>query len=586
MLTAYENATHLVVTGKSTEIDELVDDFKFRPDGYFYSPLYERFTVSKGKEGWDGYVRPLKRLSDTAGQILRGRKQELFALAEMHGYKINRNKLLECPFSDLRLEDVPPDVIQAEFTLDEHQRLCIQRWLATGIGINKVTVSGGKTAMYAGAAAMIKQRFPDARFLYLTPSERLVKQVVKEMRRFLPDMEIGQFGGGKREFAAKDMVVATVAMLSKHFHGLKGKKWFQTFIGLFYDEVHHASSKTSQKIVLEVPAFFRLGASDSIKEDDEGRHGTLVGLFGPILNEVHAAPLMERGRLAKPHIYIVNVPEWRDKLRNVNFRPAGQSRAHALIDGKWHKGTYLGPVYEVDAKGDIQMRKVKTADKDEEGNWITVEEPITVQGLHRIKLDGENEELEIESRWCLLDRMYDRCIIQFKPRNDLIVEWAKAYSDMGFPTLVVCTRTLHIYILEALLKEKIKPELVDILFGYDTPATRDDRFEWFRRTPGSVLVTPLVKEGVSINEIQAGVIADYVSDWEVGNQIVGRFLRKKLGPENRAHITWFRDLQHPLTRRACNSVFFQLEKPHFGYSFYDPAPTPEQWRQMRKDGLV
>lgn len=580
MVTLYESATHLVVTGQADEINQLVEDFQFRPDGYFYSPLYERYRVTKGKEGWDGYLRPLQKMTGTGARILRGRKQELIGLCGAHGFKVDTKKLLVSPFSDLRLDDVPADIIRAEFHLDDHQRLCIQRWLISGIGVNKVTVAGGKTATYAGAAAMIKSRFPDARFLYVTPAERLVKQVTKEMRKFLPGWDIGQFGGGVRQHHAKDMVVCTVAMLNHHYNALKGKKWFETFLALLYDEVHHCGSKTSQKIVLAIPAFFRLGASDSVKEDNSTRHNAILGLFGSILNEVHAAPLMERGRLAKPHIYIVDRPEWNNRLREVSYTPSGQSKAFVLMDGKWEKATYVGPVCEEDEKGNIKTRPVKTAEQGDDGEWITVDEPIILQGLHRIQFEGEEEEHEVESRWCLLDRMYDRCIIQYKPRNDLIVQWAKAYSDMGLPTLVVCTRTLHIYILEALLKAQIKPALVDILFGQDTPATRDNRFEWFRSTPGAVLVTPLVKEGVSINEIQAGVIADYVSDWEVANQIIGRFLRKKIGPDNRAHITWFRDRQHPVLRRGCNSVFQQLEKIK-GYTFYDPAPTPEEWRQAR-----
>jgi len=580
VVTLYENATHLVVTGQPEEIDQLVEDFQFRPAGYFYSPLYERYRVSRGKEGWDGYIRPFQKMTPSGGRVLRGRKVELLGLCRAHGYKVNTAKLLASPFSDLRLEDVHPDLIHAPFLLDDHQRLCIHRWLVSGIGVNKVTVAGGKTAIYAGAAALIKSRFPDARFLYVTPAERLVRQVTKEMKKFLPGWDIGQFGGGKQDYDAKDMVVCTVAMLNHHYHMLKGQKWFQTFLGLLYDEVHHCGSKTSQKIVLAVPAFFRLGASDSVKEDNSARHNAILGLFGSILNEVHAAPLMERGRLAKPHIYIVDEPSWNNKFRDIGYNPARQSRAFVLMDGAWHKATYLGPVHEEDEKGEVKTRSVKTADRAEDGQWITAEEPIIIQGLHRVQFEGEEEEHEVESRWCLLDRVYDRSIIQFKARNDLIVKWAKTYSDAGMPTLIVCTRTLHIYILEALLKAAIKPELVDILFGQDTPATRDNRFEWFRNTSGAVLVTPLVKEGVSINEIQAGVIADYVSDWEVANQIVGRFLRKKVGPDNRAHITWFRDRQHPVLRRGCNSVFRELEKIQ-GYTFYDPAPTPEAWAQTR-----
>src|SRR4051812_34158997 len=119
MITLYESATHLVVTGQQDEIDQLVADFQFRPEGYFYSPLYERFRVTHGKEGWDGYARPLQKLSSTAGRILRGRKQELLAVCGARGYKLDTRKLLVSPFSDLKLDDVTPDLIAGDFELDD-----------------------------------------------------------------------------------------------------------------------------------------------------------------------------------------------------------------------------------------------------------------------------------------------------------------------------------------------------------------------------------------------------------------------------------------------------------------------------------
>ena len=120
--------------------------------------------------------------------------------------------------------------------------------------------------------------------------------------------------------------------------------------------------------------------------------------------------------------------------------------------------------------------------------------------------------------------------------------------------------------------------------GKDTSVARDACFEWFKRTPGAVLITPLVKEGVSINEIKAGVIADYVADFEVANQLVGLFIRqKKKGTDNSAEIVWFRDRQHPSLRRGCNSVFRALEQIE-GYTFYDPAPEPESLMPAAQQG--
>ena len=571
MITLYENATHIIVTGKPSELDVLVADFQFRPEGYYYALSYQRYKISKGAEGWDGYIRPMQRINSTSAKILRGHKEDVIRFAEFEGFNVSLKHLLEYPFAELEIDDVRPDLIAGRYELDMNQRQCILDWLRAGIGFNKVTVGGGKTATFAGAAALIKERFPEARFLYITPSERLVRQATKDMRGFLPQFDIGQCGGGRKEFKAADMVICTVAMLVKHFVTLSAKGWFDTFYGILYDEVHHAPSKTSQQILMAVPAYFRLGASDTGKENDKGRSTTIRGLFGPLLNEVHAAPLIDVGRLARPHIYVVDEPSWRDRRSAVPYRPAIGSAAHMLLDGEWVPAVYKGQVFERDKDGKCKTKTVKTAEKDEHGEWIRIQEPIVVPGLHRLEIAGHIHE--VESRWCLLDRMYDRSIIQFRPRTNLIIEWTRFFSAKGWPVVVVATRTTHVYILEAVLTEAVGKDKVRILVGEDSPGVRDETFDWFKNTPGAVLISPLVKEGISINELRCVVVADPVSDYEIARQIIGRAMRPKVGKDNRAHVVMFWDRQHPVLSRGCGRVFHHLELVE-GYQFYHPCTSP------------
>lgn len=578
-----------MVTGEAGELREISEALRFRPNGYFFNDSYTRYRLTGGKEGWDGYSYPFK-VSGTAGKCLRGHRDEIIILAESLGFKLNKSKLLGRPFADLQLVDVPPNLITATFELDELQRRTIQQWLVHGIGIAHVTVGGGKTASFAGAAQMIKGKFPDARIVYITQSERLVRQAYKDLCGFLPDFRITQFGGGVRDETGKDMVVCTTAMLTRHFGRLYRAKWFSTFIAIFYDEIQHAPSASSMQVLESIPAYFRFGATDSLKEADEAKHCTMIGLFGAIRNVVETHQYLgerkngDKARLAAPHIYLIDIKEWRDKFRDIGPQAAPNTPAFALLDGVWRKGTYLSPVYEKDAKGKLLIKKRRTLDEDKQ--WITVEEPITVPGLHYLEfkaaeLDPEDTNLEsppvqmeVESRWCLLNRTYDRAITRFKERNQMIVSWTKHFSDQQFPTLVVCTRTLHIYVLESLIKRVVNPDLVRILFSRDSSGQRDETFEWFKTTPGAVLITPLIKEGVSINEIRAGVIADYVADYDVAKQIIGRFLRPKKTGVNRAEIAWFVDNQVETYRRGCNSLFRKLEAVR-GFTFYWPCSTPE-----------
>ena len=740
MITIYERATDLLVTGEPDEISELVRLFRFRPDGHFFALSFQRWQVSEGEEGWDGYIYPLFKINSTSAKCGRGRRDDVIKHAELLNYQLDLSHLLPVPFGELEVDDVPPDCIAGDFQLDNNQRQCICDWLRSGIGLNKVTVGGGKTAQFAGAAAMIKSRYPDARFLYITPSERLVRQATKDMKGFLPDFEIGQCGGGHRDFDAKDMVVCTVAMLNKHFISLKNKGWFDTFISILYDECvtgdarvtrsdgtfeciqsiaesgqcvgvksyneatgaiedklargmqkgtreivvvslhndvnirctpehlvftmrgwvsagsltcgdyilyaderartvdirkpvrgcldghrrplpqggvrednapvkqfikvrsvgpagrekvydltvddnhnyfangclvhncHHAGSPSSIKLLNAIPAYFRLGASDTSKEKDPSRFNSIRGLFGPMLNDIKSAPLIESGRLAKPHIYIVDVPEWKGRFSSLPHRPVYNSPAYALIEGDWVQAKYAGPVYALDEEGKVKTKSVKQAEKDANDEWIYTNEPVVVAGLHKLEIDGV--EHEIESSWCLLERMYDRAVISFKSRNKMIVEWAKYFHRKGWPTVVVATRTTHVYILEALLTEAVPKDMVKVMTGEASPKERDATFEWLKNTPGAVLISPLVKEGVSINAIRSMIVADSVADIEVARQIIGRAMRPKKTGENRASVVWFWDRQHPVLSRTCRQLFGALEKQD-GFEYYHPCAGPE-----------
>lgn len=426
------------------------------------------------------------------------------------------------------------------------------------------------TAMFCAAASMIKRRFPDSRFLYLTPTERLVNQVYREAKKFLPEWDITQFGGGKKKSDGKDLVVATAACIHANYDELAYERWFRTFMTVLVDESHHSSSDSWQRILLTTPAFFRLGASDTTREDDPVAFSRIHGLVGPIRNVVQVDPLIRIGRVAKPTIYIVDNPSWRGRFSHVPHVAEPDSPAWALLDNEWHKATYVGPVFEKaepDKKtGDFRKGEEDGYKKDRKG------ELIQVQNMHHIIVD--KEDYELESRWCLLNRTNDQAIVQFKERNALIAEWAKHFSNQGHPTLVVATRTLHILILQAAISKLVNPDLVRILFSNHDSKERDATFEWLKTTPGAVLITPLVKEGVSINEIRGGIVADHVVSHELMSQIIGRFIRQKKTGKNECEIVMFLDRQHPRLQRNGLALVEQLEKIR-GYDFVTGIIGPE-----------
>lgn len=600
MIRITEGPTRLTLRGDERDLKYLARSMRVRPKGFEHAPSYKAFQATDGQDGWDGFICAIRILDPNNADCLRGYKDALLALCSKHDIQVDTTRCLRSPFENLTTDDIPDNVIASEFDLDQYQREAVVYWLKHGMGVNKIAVNGGKTAMFAAAASMIKRRFPKDRVLYVTQSERLVRQAYRDITGFMPGYDITQYGGGKKNNTGKDLVIATVAMIAKNWMELKHQGWFDDFIALLYDESHHAGADTSTKLIMKLPAFFRLGASDTKHESDEAKMMKIHGLLGPIRYTVTANTYIEMGRSAKPTIYLVRNPAWHNRFSNVPHQAEPGTKAWALVGKEWRKGIYLGPVYERDANGKVVTRMVRELEGVNENEvhdgsgqvaisktarWVEVEKPVTLDGFHQIRFEDCEDAFDVDSRYCLLKRTIDKAIITFKDRNELIRDWVKFYSiDKGYPTLVVCTRTIHVLILETILKEAVGEDKVRILFSEHTSRERDEAFDWFRNSTGGVLVSPLIKEGVSINQLRAGVIADYVGDWEVMNQIIGRFIRKKEGV-NEAFITAFIDVQHPSLRKGSRRVFNKLYNIR-GFDFYHPCLGPDSIAEATKFGKL
>jgi superfamily II DNA or RNA helicase len=559
MVRVEETASNLYLTGDPKELNFLARAFRYHPEGFQFSPRYELYKKTDGEKGWDGFLYPLK-IRGTSGKMGRGYLSRLRFQAEVLGVRLEE-KTIKSPFT-LTVDDIVTDGMKLEFDLYPHQREAVQLWLENAIGQCEITVSGGKTASFCVAARMVKRRFPNARVLYLVPTERLINQVFAEATRWMADWDITQFGGGKRNFDGKDMVVATYAAVHRNFKKLVADGWLKSFMVLMVDESHHAGSDSLSRIIETSPAYFKFGATDNVGDTAEKRIVN-EGLLGPVLMSMDATPLIEEGHLAKPTIYVVSVDEWKNKFADVPELPPSESPAWVYSsDGKWLKGTYMGPAVLRDENGNIKYDK-----RGEELHDV---------GRHTIVID--EVEREVNSRWCLLERPYDRGIIRFSERNKLVVDWATYFAvEKNYQTLVVCTRTLHAAILESLIATELekagRADKTRLLYSVHSTKERNEVFEWFKKTAGAVLVTPLVKEGVSLPEIRAGVVADYVSSEGLANQIIGRFIRKKKTGDNEAHIVWFHDVQVPSFRRNSARLIKMLRLKE-GYKFVEPVVGP------------
>lgn len=546
-----ESASWVVLRGFNQDLSTIGKAMAFRPDKYWMSQAFQLWKATGGSRGWDGWFRPMTIRGNQA-KVLRGHLKQVLEIAEREDILLDTTQLLVNPFAGTTIDDVDPRIVSGcEHALDDGQRECVVRWLRAGMGGHQVVVGGGKTLMFAAVYAAIKQRFPHARVLYFTPTERLVRQVFKEWKKWFPKLSISQYGGGEGDESGKDVVVATVAKIHANFDELSHEGWFRTFMVLAIDEQHHASADSWKQAILACDAaFFRFGASDTAKELDDVGRSKMIGLCGPPLGSIKADVLIRSGRLARPTINIIDVRAWENEYKHLDHAVQTGTPAWVLNpEGTWVKGTYVGPAMEI--KDDVEVQAINQ---------------------HSIEIKGKVEK--VESRWCLLERLNDKAIIANSVRNQLLAKWAVHYAVQGHPTLVVATRTIHVMILEAVLRKQIDPDRVRTLWGQHTTKERDEALSWFASTPGSILVSPLLKEGVSIPEIRALVVADAVVSHEVLGQIIGRAIRRKPTGENTANVVISLDRHHPRLRRNGIKLLEALERQK-GYVYRHPCANPE-----------
>ena len=386
MVTLNEFSTKVWLKGNKDELDDLTEHLKFYPPEYWRSPKYQLWKRTEGRLGWDGTITLIRRVRRDEAWIQRGHQERLAAAADALNIELTWTAKHK-PFEGLTIDDVPADMLKG-LVLDLDQRTCIAELLRNAYGTVDVSVSGGKTAILFGIVLLIRKRYPKARFLYVTPSERLVRQVTKEAHKLASSLHVSQFGGGVKSEIGKDLVVATLATLNRNHARLIEHGWYSTFSGLLFDECQHASAPRTRKLVADIPAFFRFGASATIKDKrkkDIMRGLDIEGMFGPARHRVTMAPLIEIGRVAKPYLYLIDQEDWTNKFEALPYKVTPNTPAWCLLpDAGWVKGTYLGPVLQRDNRDKVVL--------DKEG------EPCVILNHHLISIN--DEEHEVESKWC------------------------------------------------------------------------------------------------------------------------------------------------------------------------------------------
>lgn len=234
-----------------------------------------------------------------------------------------------------------------------YQSLALVAWHLAGCrGVIRSATGSGKTLMASAIAASMLPKTS----LILVHGRTLFTQTLEQFRRFLGDENVGYITNDK--FVTKPITVASIDSIAYYLNDLSEEQLeqlpadFESFHGkhrkvlfsylkkdvdtLIFDECHHGSAVSWQKIGKLCRAFYRCGLSGTPLKKDTLDDMLMMSLVGPVVFDLSTSWLQNQGYLA-PAKLIVRTQDWSTKdSRSLDFQEA---RKKILVGNKkrWGK---------------------------------------------------------------------------------------------------------------------------------------------------------------------------------------------------------------------------------------------------------
>ena len=287
----------------------LVNAFKYDVPGARYLP-----SVRLGR--WDGKVSYFQLGGSTFVNLL----PEIIPILEKFNYDIelddlrdysttyNFERVTESTFSHIMWGAGHPMEGQP-IQLRDYQVEIINNFLENPQSIQEIATGAGKTIM---TAALSQRCEIHGRTIVIVPNKSLVTQTEKDYRGL--GLDVGVFFGDRKEFG-KTHTICTWQSLNvllkntkNHAADITIQDFLEDVVCVMVDEVHMAKADALKTLLTGVMSRIpiRWGLTGTIPKEAYEFQALKCSL-GPVINQLSAAELQDRGVLAQCHVNIVQL---------------------------------------------------------------------------------------------------------------------------------------------------------------------------------------------------------------------------------------------------------------------------------------
>ena len=386
-----------ILSDPSTE-QELVDYFKFRMDGYQFSPKFKAKL-------WDGFVRlyDVNRKTLYLGlynYVLTFAKKndiEVVIKGDFIGVnEITEDEVFEY-ITSLNLQGAgnKPIVIR------DYQVSAVREALANERNVLLSPTGSGKSLIIYSLSRWWRET--DKKVLILVPTTSLVEQLYSDFEDYSGsndwsvEVNCQKLYSGFSKTFSKNILFSTWQSVHR-----QPKSWFDQFDVIIGDEAHTFKSNALVAIMAKMTDVqYRIGTTGTI--DNKKVHKlVLEGIFGPVYKVTSTKKLMDQGTLAELKITCL-ILKYDDEIRKANKGLEYKDEIEFIVSNKARnrfvsnlaiqtKGNTLLLFQYVERHGKILYELLKTKLEGSERNVYFIHGKVDVDVREQIRKLMETEE--------------------------------------------------------------------------------------------------------------------------------------------------------------------------------------------------